>query len=135
MDAPIHIKSMTPLVSMEFSTAEQIAQAADLLTYISPALQLTVAAPPRVFGRHSTALLEDYTDNGFPVEVRPKWSLKTIWYSIGKGPHSSTLSLKSTDFFRNMILEQTQPGFSIILSVTEGIALFGTSLNISASPW
>ena len=64
------------------------------------------------------------------MEVVQEWSLETIWHAIGKVPHYSTLSPESTDFYRKNILEQTQRGFSIVLSVTEAITLFGTDLRI-----
>ena len=69
--------------------------------------------------------------NGFPVEVGSEWSLETIRNSIGKDPHSSTISLESTDFSRHNIMERTQRGFSIIFSVTKAIAFFYTALHIS----
>ena len=65
------------------------------------------------------------------MEVGPEWSLETIRYAIGKGTHYSTLSLESMAFCRKDILEWTQRGFSIVLSVTESNALFGMYLRIS----
>ena len=69
--------------------------------------------------------------NSFPVEVGPEWSLETIYYAIWKRTHSSTLSPESMAFFKKDILECTQWGFSISLSVIKDIALFGTTLCIS----
>ena len=59
-----------------------------------------------------------------------QWPLETIRNTIGKGPHSSTLSSESTATYRKEILERTQRGFSIVLSVTKAITLFGTTLHI-----
>ena len=77
------------------------------------------------------SLLEEYVYNGLPVEVGPKWSINTIWNSIRKGPHSSTLSLESVAFCRREIMERTHWGFSIFFSMTDLITLFGTALHIS----
>ena len=76
-------------------------------------------------------LLEDYVDNSFPVEVGPEWSLETIRNAIGNRPHYSTLSPESIAFCRKEILERTRWGFSIVLSDTNDITLFGASLRIS----
>ena len=112
--------------------AEHITQAECLLTYLKSVQPLTVAAPPRAAGHPTTALLEDYAANVFPVEVGLKWSLEPIRHAIGKGPHSSTLSLDSTAFFRKEILERTQQVFSIVILVTKAISLLGTDLRISS---
>ena len=111
--------------------AEHISQADEILTYIRLMQQPTVLALPQSLCHPATGLLEDYADNGLPVEVKLERSLETIRKAIGKGPYSSTLSPESTDFFRKEIPESSQRGFSIILSVTETIALFGTAVRIS----
>ena len=76
----------------------------NLLTYISPAQQLTVPAPPQALVHPAMDLLEGYMANGFPVVVGPEWSLETISHDIGKAPHSSTLSSESTAFCKKEIL-------------------------------
>ena len=131
MAVPAHGAAMDTLVFWDSYTAEQISQSADLLTYLRSAQQLTVTIPPRYVGHTATALLEDYTVNGFPAEFGLEWSLETIRHAIGKGPHYSTLSLDSTAFYRKDILEQNHQGFSIVLSVTNYITVFCKALCIS----
>ena len=106
-------KSADPLVDRSNFTAEQIAQAVCLITYLRSAQQPTVAAPPQSAAHLSTVMLENYAANGFPLEVGLEWSLATTRHAIEKRPHSSTLSLESTTFYRGIILEQTQKGLSI----------------------
>ena len=79
-------------------TVEQIKQAVKLLSYLSAAQRPTVATPPRSSGHPTTSLLEEYADFVFLVEVGPEFSLDTIHHTIGKGPHSSTLSPEPTAF-------------------------------------
>ena len=69
MAAPAHSAATNTLVAKASSTAEHIAQTADLLTYIRSTQKLTVVAPLLALGHPVTAFLEDYAANGFQVEV------------------------------------------------------------------
>ena len=130
MNPPTNSTSTDPLISRASSTVDHIDQVSDQLTYIRFSQQLNVAAPPQDLGHPATALLEDYVANGFPVEVGPECSPKTIWNAIGKGTQSSTLSPNSTSLCRKEILERTHQAFSIVLWVIKYIALFGVTFCI-----
>ena len=64
-------KTVDLLVARATSTAEHIAQAVCIITYLRSAQQPNVASPSQSAGHPATALIKDYTANGFLVEVSP----------------------------------------------------------------
>ena len=71
MVAPAPGKTADPLVDQANFTAQQIAQAVCLLTYLRSVQLPTVASPPWYAAHPEMSLLEDYAANGFPLEVGP----------------------------------------------------------------
>ena len=89
-----------------------------------------VKYPP--YSSHPTAnLLVSYALDGFLALVGPPWPFTSIKLTISKGPHTSTLKPEATTFVCKELQERVQYGFSIIISVDDAIAYFGTHLRIS----
>ena len=98
--------------------------------FICSRQQPTLAAPP-LPDHPAAALLASYASEGFPANVGTCWSMASIQAGIAKGPHTSAISDTSTSFCRQEILERSQRGFSVILSVQDTLRFFGRQLRIS----
>ena len=133
----INIKSATdipskkdPLVCIASKTSLSFATSLNMDALIASFQQPMVKAQP--YGSHPAAhLLVSYTSDGFPASAGLHWPLSSIRSAISKGPHTSTLKPEATTFVCTELQEQVQWGFSIIISVDDALAYFGTRLCIS----
>ena len=127
---PIEVHHTDPLRHVASTTAEEMHVNNNTITFIQSRQQPTLAMPPQLF--HPAAdLLHSYTKNKFPAKVGPQWPLASIMAGIKKGPHTSATSQQSTAFCRRELLECSQRGFSIILSVCNALHFFGRKIGIS----
>ena len=83
-------------------------------------------------GSHpAAALLQSYATDGFPAEVGAAWPMASILAAVAAGPHTSTMKPAATTFCRTDLLDRVRRGFSIILTLDDALAYFGTRLRIS----
>ena len=119
-----------PLLLAATVAADELNSFDSLSVFIRSRQQPTLAAPP-LMDHPAAALLASYASGGLPANVGPRWTTASINAGIAKGPHTSTISSTSTPFCRQELLERSQRGFSIILSVHNALRFFGTQIRIS----
>ena len=119
-----------PLLHAAAVAVNELQSFDSLSAFIRSRQQPTLAAPP-LADHPAAALLTSYAFDGLPANVGPSWTIASIDAGIAKGPHTSAVSPTSTLFCRQELLERSQRGFSIILSVPDALRFFGRKLRIS----
>ena len=125
------------LTSMARKTAENMKHAPSVIAFIASRQWVTLGALPEELWNPEVYLLQEYVDEGTPIQKGPACTHQALEQAIIKGPDASTRTSEMTAFIRVEMRQHVWDGFNILLPAADAVMMFGDNLNmyhISAVP-